>query len=154
VDCDHVVSPLPIAHLAVNDGWMRSLSYDRRQGRLEIVFRWNDTRQFWPVSPALFKEPWRGRPPYLVLRQKIVGDKRTRWAYVRTDRKVLVSMLWASSGIPEATGNITNALAKKPCSPVVLLNDPDDVTRIVDSNTKVTSSAFGGKSSVLNAPRS
>jgi hypothetical protein len=36
VDCDQVVSPLPIAHVAVNDGWIRSLSYDRRHGRLEI----------------------------------------------------------------------------------------------------------------------
>jgi hypothetical protein len=95
VDCDHVVSPLPIRHVAVNDGWIRSLSYDRRHGRLEIEFKWNDTTQFWPVSPALFKELWRGQPRYLVLNEKIIGDRRIRSAFVRTDGKVLVSMLWA-----------------------------------------------------------
>jgi len=68
----------------VNDGWMRSLSYDRRHGRLEIEFRWNDVRQFWPVSPGVFKELWRGRPRYLVLHQKIIGDRRMRSAHVRT----------------------------------------------------------------------
>ena len=46
VDCDHVVSPLPVAHVAVNDGWMRSLSYDRRHSRLEIEFRWNERFPF------------------------------------------------------------------------------------------------------------
>jgi hypothetical protein len=28
------------------------LSNDRRHGRLEIEFRWNDVRQFWPVSQS------------------------------------------------------------------------------------------------------
>jgi hypothetical protein len=53
VDCDQVESPLAIRHVAGNDGWMRkALSNDRRHGRLEIEFRWNDVRQFWPVSPS------------------------------------------------------------------------------------------------------
>ena len=80
-------------HVAIDDGWMRSLSYDRLHGRLEIAFRWNDVRQFWAVSPSLFRELWRGTPRYLVLYQKIIGDRRIRWAYVRTEGKVLVSML-------------------------------------------------------------
>src|SRR5262245_50501195 len=32
VDCDHVVSPLPIGHVPVNDVWIRNLSYDSAQG--------------------------------------------------------------------------------------------------------------------------
>jgi len=95
VGCDQVESLLPFDHVTGNDGWMRSLSYDRQQGRLEIDCRWNDVRQFWPVSPAIFKELWRGQPRYLVLYQKIIGNRRMRWAYVRTEGKVLVSMLFA-----------------------------------------------------------
>ena len=30
VDCEHVVDPLPVEHHAVDDGWIRSLAYDRR----------------------------------------------------------------------------------------------------------------------------
>jgi hypothetical protein len=53
VDCDHLVPAMPINHVDVTDGWIKSLSYERRTGRLEIHFIWNDVRQFWPISPVL-----------------------------------------------------------------------------------------------------
>ena len=93
VDCDHVVTALPINHVSVADGWIGSLSYERRTGRLEVEFKWNDVRQFWPVAPALFRELWRGRPMYIVLHQKILPNRRIRWAFVRTEGKLVVSML-------------------------------------------------------------
>src|SRR5262249_27736307 len=48
VDCDHLVTPLPVHHVEVADGWIKSLSCERRTGGLEIHFTWNDVRQFWP----------------------------------------------------------------------------------------------------------
>src|SRR5262245_42157290 len=95
VDCDHVVSPLPIAHVPVDDTWIRSLSYDRRTNRLEIAFKWNAVRQYWPVSRSLFTQLWKGRPMYLVLHEKFNREHGLQWAEVRTEKKVLVSMLRA-----------------------------------------------------------
>jgi len=46
------VSPLPIAHRSVDDGWIRSLAYDRVHGRLEVDYRWNDVRQYSPIPPG------------------------------------------------------------------------------------------------------
>jgi hypothetical protein len=93
VDCDHLVTALPIHHVAVDDGWIQSLSYERRSGRLEIHFTWNDVRQFWPIPASLFRELWRGRPMYIVLHQKILPNRGIRWAFVRTEGKLVVSML-------------------------------------------------------------
>jgi len=42
---------------------------------------------------AVFKELWRGRPQHLVLYQKIIGERRMQWAFVRTEGKLVVSML-------------------------------------------------------------
>ena len=84
---------MPIHHVEVTDGWIKSLSYERRTGRLEIHFTWNDVRQFWPIAPTLFRELWRGRPMYVVLHQKILPNRRIHWAFVRTEGKVIVSML-------------------------------------------------------------
>src|SRR5262245_60523990 len=82
-----------MTHVAVDDGWIQSLSYERRTGCLEIHFTWNDVRQFWPIPLGLFRELWRGRPMYIVLHQKILPDRRIRWAFVRTEGKLVVSML-------------------------------------------------------------
>jgi hypothetical protein len=56
VDCVHVIDPLPIKHVAIDDSCIESLSYDRYSGRLEVAMKWNSIRQFWPVSPSLFRE--------------------------------------------------------------------------------------------------
>jgi hypothetical protein len=93
VDCDHLVGALPIKHVSTDDGWIRSLSSDRRTRRLEIEFTWNDVRQFWPIPLDLFRELWRGRPMYIVPHQKMLPNRRMRWAFVRTEGKVMVSLL-------------------------------------------------------------
>jgi hypothetical protein len=88
-----VVSPLRLTHRAVEDGWIRSLAYDHANGHLEIDFRWNNGHQYWMVSLALFRELWKPRPMYLFLHGQIFPNSRIRAEYVRTEGKLLVSML-------------------------------------------------------------
>lgn len=44
-------------------------------------------------NSSTFRELWRGRPMYIVLHQKILPNRRIRWAFVRTEGKLVVSML-------------------------------------------------------------
>jgi len=56
-DCAHCVEPLNIKRQPVKDVQIRSVSYDRRRGRLEIEFTWtDDVRQFYPVPPAMYRQ--------------------------------------------------------------------------------------------------
>ena len=45
VDCVHVIDPLPIKHVQVDDPCIRSLAYDRYNGRLEVAMKWNAVRR-------------------------------------------------------------------------------------------------------------
>ena len=93
LDCEHLVNPLPIAHLAVDDLWIKSLSYDRVHGRLEIDFTWHDVRQFYPVSPSLFRDLWRSRPMQEVLDRRIMKNRHISSAYVRSERRLMRVLL-------------------------------------------------------------
>src|SRR5262249_45439148 len=94
VDCDHVVDPLPIKHVAVDNSCIESVAYDRLNGRLEVAFKWHSTHQYWPVSLEQFRELWKSGPMMnAVLSQKISNQRGTRFEEVRTEGKVLASML-------------------------------------------------------------
>src|SRR5215471_739109 len=49
VDCEHLLNPLPVEHHAVDDGWIRSLAYDRVTQCLEVRFKWHSVHQYRPV---------------------------------------------------------------------------------------------------------
>jgi hypothetical protein len=61
VDCEHVVEPLLNEHYVVDDGWIRSLAYDR----------------------------------ITALEKLIMKNRRSRFDEVRTDGKLLASLLRA-----------------------------------------------------------
>ena len=93
VDCVHVIDPLPIKHVEVEDPCIGSLAYDRYNGRLEVAMKWNTFRQFWPVSLALFRELWRARPMSNVLNEKISKQRGINFDEVRSEWRVLALML-------------------------------------------------------------
>jgi hypothetical protein len=47
VDCVHVIDPLPIKHVAVDDSCIASVSYDRYIGRLEVATPNTFPKPFW-----------------------------------------------------------------------------------------------------------
>jgi KTSC domain-containing protein len=91
-DCVHCVDPLGIVRQRVKDLQIRSLGYERRRGRLEIEFTWtDDVRQFYPISPQLYRQLLASRPMYLFLHQ-MLKRRSMRWAYVRTEAKQAIMM--------------------------------------------------------------
>jgi len=91
-DCVHCVDPLNFPRHPVKDIQIRSVSYVRRRGRLEIDFTWtDDVRQFDPVSPVLFRQLLTAKPLYLYLRQ-ILKPGGIRFQYVRTEAKRAIMM--------------------------------------------------------------
>jgi KTSC domain len=67
-DCEHRVEPLNIKRHPVMDAQIRSVGYDRRRARLEIEFTWtDDVRQFYPLSPAAYRQLIAVKPMYLFL---------------------------------------------------------------------------------------
>ena len=45
VECEHLVDPLPLEHYAVEDGWIRSLAYNRVTQCLEVRFKWKTVHE-------------------------------------------------------------------------------------------------------------
>src|SRR5262249_42241529 len=74
VDCDHVVDPLPVAHHAVDDGWIRSLAYDRVTQCLEVRFRWKAVHQYRPVRLEVVREIWKARPMNIALDKLVMKE--------------------------------------------------------------------------------
>jgi hypothetical protein len=84
-DCVHCVEPLNIKRQAVKDIQFRSVGYDRRQGRLEIEFTWaDDVRQFYPVSPAVYRQLLMAKPMYLFF-NRLLASRSVREQRVRTE---------------------------------------------------------------------
>jgi hypothetical protein len=84
-DCVHCVEPLDGNRKTVKDVQIRSVGYDRRRGRLEIEFTWtDDLRQFYPVSPLLYRQLMRAKPMYLFL-NRVLASKSIREQRVRTE---------------------------------------------------------------------
>src|SRR5262245_61231701 len=98
-DCLHSVEPLNIKRQRVKDVQIRSVGYDRRRGRLEIEFTWtDDVRQFYPVSPAAYRQLLRAKPMYLFL-NRILKSRRVRFEYVRTEAKQAIMMARIAYGL-------------------------------------------------------
>jgi hypothetical protein len=95
VDCEHVVEPLANTHHAVEDGWIRSLAYDRVTQCLEVRFKWNAVTQFRPVPLSLVREIWKARPMNTALEKFVMKNRRIQFDEVRTEGKLLVSLLRA-----------------------------------------------------------
>jgi hypothetical protein len=62
VDCEHLLEPLASEHHAVDDGWIRSLAYDRVTQCLEVRFTWKNVRQYRPVPLKVVRQVWEGLP--------------------------------------------------------------------------------------------
>ena len=97
VDCEHLLNPLPVEHHAVDDGWIRSLAYDRVTQCLEVRFKWNSVTQYRPVPLHIVREIWKAHPMNTALQELVLNNRRIRFDEVRSEGKLLVSLLrgWA-----------------------------------------------------------
>jgi len=76
----------------VKDVQIRSVGYERRRGRLEIEFTWtDDVRQFYPVSPSVYRQLLAAKPMYLFF-NRILELRGVRFRYVRTEAKRAIMM--------------------------------------------------------------
>jgi KTSC domain len=91
-DCVHCVEPLNIKRQPVKDVQIRSVGYDRRRGRLEVEFTWtDDVRQFYPVSPSVYRQLLAAKPMYLFLR-RLLTSRSIREQRVRTESGCMLMM--------------------------------------------------------------
>ena len=90
------MEPLASAHHPVEDGWIRSLAYDRGMQCLEVRFTWVR-----PVPLVLVREVWKARPMNMALDKLVMKNRRFRFDRVRTEGKLLASLLcgWAKMGL-------------------------------------------------------
>jgi hypothetical protein len=77
----------------VQDVWIRSLAYDRATQCLEVRFTWNMVTQFRPVPLAVVREIWKARPMNVALDNLVMKSRRIRFDEVRTEGKLLASLL-------------------------------------------------------------
>jgi len=85
----------------VDDGWIQSLAYDRKTQCLEVRFTWHSVHQYRPVPLQIVREIWKARPMRTALQERVMNNRRIRFDEVRTEGKLLVSLLrgWqAASG--------------------------------------------------------
>ena len=69
----------------MKDVQIRNVGYDRRRGRREIEFTWtDDVRQFYPVSPVLYRQLLVAKPMYSFL-NRLLSSKSVREQRVRTE---------------------------------------------------------------------
>ena len=97
VDCEHLVEPLASAHHAVEDGWIRSLAYDRATQCLEVRFTWKTVTSTVRCRWQIVREIWKARPMNMALDKLVMKNRRVRFDEVRTEGKLLASLLrgWA-----------------------------------------------------------
>jgi len=106
------VEPLASEHHAVKDAWIRSLAYDRATQCLEVRFTWNAVTQFRPVPLQIVREIWKARPMNVALEALVMKNRRIRFEKVRTEGKLLASLLrgWKMIGV---WGNSPRNLAQE-----------------------------------------
>ena len=69
------------------------------RGRLEIEFTWtDDVRQFYPVSPVVYRQVLAAQPMYLFL-DRVLKSRSVRGEYVRTETKRALMMAKIASTI-------------------------------------------------------
>src|SRR5215831_6990300 len=101
VDCQHVVEPVASAHHAVKDAWIRSLAYDRATQCLEVRFTWKNVHQYRPVPLWLVRKIWKAPPMNMALQESVMKNRRIRFEEVRTEGKLLMSLLRGWQTIPK-----------------------------------------------------
>jgi hypothetical protein len=96
-DCEHLLDPLPLEHHAVDDGWIQSLAYDRVTRYLEVRFKLHSVHQYRPVLLWLVRKIWKARPMNTALQELVMKNRGIRFDEVRSEGKLLVSILrgWA-----------------------------------------------------------
>ena len=103
VDCDHLVWPLRIPHTPTpGDSFIRSFAYDPVGRRLEIFYRWKSAAQFQPVTAAMFRQIASQTDVHSLLAEWI-KQRRVSWKDVRTERKIVASMLCGFRLVVERT---------------------------------------------------
>jgi hypothetical protein len=96
------MEPLLLPHYAVDDGWIRSLAYDRVRQCREVRFKWHNVHQYRPVPLQLVREIWKARPMNVALDKLVIKNGHIRFDEVRSEGKLLVSLLecWARISLP------------------------------------------------------
>lgn len=102
VDCSHLVDPLPVEHHAVDDSCIASLAYHRATQCLEIRYRWHSIQQYRPVPLRIAREIWRARPISVALDKLTKENRHVRFDEVRSEGKVLMSLLRGWRLVPGA----------------------------------------------------
>jgi hypothetical protein len=100
VDCEHLLDSLGVTHHTVEDGCIRSLAYDRKTQCLEVRFKWKSVHQYRPVALSTVREIWKARPVNVALQELVMKNRRIRFEEVRSEGKLLMSMLrgWDMAG--------------------------------------------------------
>jgi hypothetical protein len=98
-----MLDPLPLPNHAVGDAWIPSLAYDRATQCLEVRFTWKTVTQFRPVPLSVVREIWKARPMNVTLDKLVMKNRRIRFDEVRTEGKLLASLLrgWKMIGSDE-----------------------------------------------------
>ena len=95
MDCEHLLDPLPLEHHAVDEGWIQSLAYDRVTQSLEVRFKWpwHNVHQYRPVPLEIVRQIWKARPMNMAFQELVMNNPRFRFDEVRSEGKLLVSLL-------------------------------------------------------------
>jgi hypothetical protein len=91
-----------LEHHAVDDGWIQSLAYDRVTQCLEVRFKWHSVHQYRPVPLQVVREIWKARPMNTALQELVMKNRRIRFDEVRSEKKLLVSLLRGWAMIPRS----------------------------------------------------
>jgi len=83
--------------LSDNTGPIHQAKPHRTTQGPEVRYKWNSIHQYRPVSLQAAREIWRARPMSAAIHALLKRDRRIRFAYVRTEGKLLASLLrgWA-----------------------------------------------------------
>jgi hypothetical protein len=93
VDCDHLVWPLRMPHtMTPGDSFVQSMAYDPMPHRLEVLYRWKSAAQYSPVTASMFRQLTSHTNIHSLLAEWI-KQRRITWRDVRTERKIVASML-------------------------------------------------------------
>jgi hypothetical protein len=63
----------------------------------EVRFKWHNVHQYRPVPLQVVREIWKARPMNAALQELVMKNRRIRFGEVRSEEKLLVSLLrgWA-----------------------------------------------------------
>jgi len=83
---------LQIRTTPAGDSFVRSFAYDSTTRRLEIFYRWKSARSFQPITATMFRLLASRKDVHSAVAEWI-KRRRITWKDVRTERKIVASML-------------------------------------------------------------